>query len=272
MRRMKYVLAGISILLLASRPIEAESKLPLPQGFDYKGKPIQPDCIQKFVGGEVRLEPVFLETDSCQKTEKKFNSDKLKEGFLGYSFPDGSYIYYKYLGPMHLPGHEPPVFPLIYTEWSGGGTGHFNAIDAFKNNPDSIVLMTELDAGDRCNGGLSDVAFTNGVLTYKKNVTPWALYSITQGKSDTNIDFSDCAVCCVGTVSYKGSDIVKFEYDEDAISTLEDNANSPAQKCFNKMIKETFVSGKTSLTMDELKSFGQKVKEQCLTEKDLSRF
>jgi len=113
------------------------------------------------------------------------------------------------------------------------------------------------------------VAFKDGFLTYKKNVTPWGLYSLVQGKSDTNIDFSDCAVCCVGTVSYKGSDIVGFEYnnDKDAISTLEDNANSFSQKCYNKILKETFVSGKSSLTSDELKSFGQKVKVQCLAGK-----
>lgn len=259
------------MLLLASGPIKAESKLPLPQDFYFQGKPIQPDCIDKFIGDSSRFEPIFLETNSCQKTQKKLDPDKLKEGLLGYSSSDGSYIYYKYLGPIHFYGLETPVYHLIYSEWSGGGTGHFSTIDVVEKTQDWIRLLSEIDGGDRCNGGLTDVAFKDGLLIYKKNITPWALYSITQGKSDTNIDFSDCAVCCVGTVSYKGSDIVKFEYDKDSMSTLKDNSNSSSQKCYNKIVNETFVSGKASLTMDELKNFGQKVKDQCLTEKDLSQ-
>lgn len=267
MTRMRYWFVGVSILLLASNPIEAESKLPIPQDFYFKGRPIQPECIGQLIGDSSRFETIYLEENSCQKTQKEFDPDGLKQGFLGYSSSGGSYSYYKYLGPIHLHGLQMPIYHLIYLEWSGGGTGRFTAIDIIDKTQNSIRLVSEIDGGDRCNGGLYDVVFKDGILTYKKNVTPWALYSIAQGTSDTNIHFSDCAVCCVGTVNYKGSDMVGFEFYKDSMSILENNSLNSSQDCYNTIIKETFVLGKTSLTPDELKSFGQKVKERCLAGK-----
>ena len=59
-------------------------------------------------------------------------------------------------------------------------------------------------------GGLSEVAFKEGILTYKKNVTPAALYALGQNQQVGENNFSDCAICCLGKVSYQGGVLTGF--------------------------------------------------------------
>ncbi len=258
-----YFLISFCLCLIGASVFAAQSPLPIPPGFLFKGDPIQPKCISHFMG-ENSFNPLSLVADPCQKLQTKFDADKLREGFLGYPLERASYIYYKYLGPVHFQALEKPIYHLLYVKWSGGGTGQFHAVDIIEKNEDSLRLVAELDGGDRCNGGLSEVAFKEGILTYKKNVTPAALYALGQNQQMGENNFSDCAICCIGTVVYKNGALAGFEIDAEEIHRLGGDKGDSPQECYNKVMKETFIAGKTSLTPEELNTFTQKIKNRCL--------
>src|ERR1700722_9447267 len=150
-RKRKALFLGISLLLITSKILSAESLFPIPQGFMFEGKPVAPACIGKFSGDSSRFEPIFLKSDKCQNTKKEYNPQKLKEGFLGYSplYEEalGSYIDYKYLGKLHFQNLKSPIYHLIYVRWSGGGTGQFTAIHIVEKTEDWIRLIDTLDEG-----------------------------------------------------------------------------------------------------------------------------
>lgn len=248
------------------------------QDFTYKGEPIEPNCIAKFFGDSSSYDPIHLDRDPCQVKKHALDPHPPK-GLMGYATTDGGYIYYEHLGTIpledvkqylsknHLKDLKDPFYHLVYYQWSGGGTGHFTSIDVVEKSGNTLKLIDSITGGDRCNGGISDVVFKDGILTYKKNVTPWALYTLIYGNSPVN--FSDCAICCMGQVSYQGSSITSFTFAHDGVEALPVEPGLP-QGCYNQIIKLTLAEGKKTLTLKELKSFIQKIKEHCVDKKTLS--
>lgn len=264
---MKKLLAILICVTFVDRGMATESPLPVPQDFMFKGKPVQPDCIEKFSGDSSRFELIYLDSDKCQTGDKSYDPEEIKKGLLGYSSADGStYTYYKHLGMIHLQGLKTPLYHLIYTEWSGGGTGRFSSIDVVEKSGDTLRLVDSIAGGDRCTGGLSDVEYKNGILTYKQHVTPLDLYVLIQKQPNTKVNFSSCAACCMGKVAYQGSDITGFTFAQDGAEALPVEPTLP-QGCYNQIIKETLAEGKNTLTFKELKSFMQKIEKTCVNRK-----
>lgn len=265
-RRMKKLLMLILCGIFTNQGMADKSPLPIPQDFMFEGKPIAPACIDHFFGVGTD-DAISLQNDPCQKVKEAYNPEKIKEGLLGYSSPDGSSRYYKYLGEIHFQGLKTPGYYLLYMEWSGGGTGYFTSISIVEHSHNTLRLVDTLASGDRCIGGVSQAAYKDGILTYKQHMTPQGLIRKLQKDFETKFDFDDSAASCMGELTYRGSDITDFTFNQDVLSSFEDTKSDSPQACYNQIIKETIKGGKHTLTPDELKSFVQKIKEKCTRKK-----
>lgn len=231
-------------------------------GFTFESKPIRPECLGHWESPQA---PVNLASDKCQRESKELDSQKLKEGFIGYgSVESPPSFYYKPLGKIHFQDMEKPEYFLVYTESSGGGTGFDTALNVYKIDKGVLTRIDVLDAGDRCDGGISHAYLKDGVLAYKKNLTPMSLYSLFQTSTEIKPTFDDCMACCIGQLRYRKGDITTFEFASATVQNLSFGTN-PMQDCFNQVVKETMDAGKSLLTKDELKAFTFRVKERCVT-------
>lgn len=205
-----------------------------------------------------------METAKCQNESKPLESKYLKDGLVGSDLLEGGYLAYKPLGKIHFADLEDPTYELLYVQMSGGGTGAFTSLVAVEKTDTTLRYLDTLEGGDRCNGGISDPVFNeeDQSLTYKVNVTPLSLYSLTQEETPKDLKFADCASCCLGKLSYEDSDITQFNFNKDVSSLGE--KGSP-QACYDQVIKETMASGKATLTPEELIKFGDEVKKRCLS-------
>ena len=252
----------MALLAFSCAPMElkAQSPLPVPDDFMVQGKPIEAECL-KF-NGESPFEPILLKEHNCQTKEKPLDQKKLKEGFLGYSSPNGTYIFYKHLGPIFLNDLEDPVYDLIFVKESPDGEEQHTSLLVVKKTDSKLRLIDVVEEGDRCNGGLSDIEFKEGTLTYKVNLTPWSLFSFTQDEDVESVDFPDCPSCCIGKLSYEDGDITHFAFENDVLKKLEGMLETSA--CYQKVVKESMDAGKKTLNLEELLNFGESLKKQCV--------
>ncbi len=260
------IFIGGSFLFFPYKTFGTPPQFPTSENFSFQGKPIEPACIDHFHGNATRFQPLDLKTDQCQKVHKPYNSQELKNGFIGYESlfegSSGSYLYYQYLGKIHFENLKQPAYHLIFVKWSGGGSGQFTQIQVIEKNDNSLRLIETLDTGDRAMGGLSNVELKDGVLSYDKEVTPLGLLNISQKQPIEKTDLLDCMSCRLGYVHYKGGEVTDFKVDKEY--RLEENPKNLQQTCYNKIFKTYITPQKASMSLQEIKEFGQKVKPRCL--------
>ncbi|MBX9621610.1 MAG: hypothetical protein K2X28_06260 [Alphaproteobacteria bacterium] len=178
---MKHILSMISLILACNKSLFALEQpfTPLlPKELIYNKQPIEAYCICELIQTTFsKFRP--LDIKRCQEVIrikdplKEFDSEYFK-GFSGYTYnykaqdglPVHESCYWKYLGSP-LAGQL-----LIYSVYSGGGSGTFSDLSFVSRKGDFLYLERKIDGGDRAEGGITEPVLKGNKLMYKKAVTP----------------------------------------------------------------------------------------------------
>lgn len=260
-------------LLLTLEALKASPQIP--SDFTYKGTPVGPECLLPFVNSKTAHKIVVLKGNACQEKQQSYNPENLKKGFIGYAIKwsgrgmQEPYVFYKYLGKIPSKDVKAP-YDLLEVQWSDGSTGSFSGLFVVEKIDQELRLVQILDQGDRCFGSVHDASLANGILTYNKQVTSQGLFDLLYSEKKANKNesiFEDCAVCCIGNVTFQGGKVEGINFTinaQDVKNKLTQENNDTPQGCFDALLLERLESGKTTLLLDDLQELGRKIKEQCV--------
>ncbi len=242
----------------------------LPEELMFNGKPIDPLCFEA-VSADEWLDVSKCSGDDIVKTEG-LPSDKFT-GKIGYQYHfkdvDSSvvaYSYYDYIGSWN-------GSPVLLTHANGGGTGHFSALISVERNANKIRVLQGFAAGDRCNGGITDVKLEQGTLAYGQWISPFDFLQIVDDNPAELRAYDDLdasAASCYGIAYYKDGELMSISLEKDgenAPSELaETSEKSPYQTCFNELYSAYLRQGKKDLSIQQLKEFTGEFNRLCITD------
>jgi len=266
MKSAHLILLAITMTFLAQ---PAFSQILTSPDLFYMGAPIDARCftsLSEGVNRTINLKTCGMHHDHLVKTEGY--PDLIRDGFIGTAwkgkqeYEHGS-DYYKSFAAGN--GHF-----WIYSLSNGGGTGMFSSISLVKRENHDSVTMQYVAGGDRCNGGIDDVALQGNHLTYSVNLTPYDLYQL--GNNQTTKlkpydNLASCAICCVAKAIYSvdltlSPKLNRIEMEK--INHAEDISDQgDREMCFNRIIVKNTQAGKTQLTIAELKKMVQEFNVSC---------
>ncbi|KTD40227.1 hypothetical protein Lpar_1544 [Legionella parisiensis] len=258
----------MSRFFLFSCLFAAKINAAVPVDLMFHNKPIDPLCFFNIDGKTIDLKQCGQEKEKY--VIKGHNSQLIAQGYIGYNwqdpqFPDSAegYSYYRFFNA----GEN---LYWLYTINSGGGTGNFTSIHRVKRkNTDTLEVETLVD-GDRCNGGLQDVAEINNHLNFSQNLTAYDLIALSKNldpKVKAYDDLAACAICCVAKAYYKVNSNMQLKLSYVDLGATEETQEMPdqgaLQSCFNHLIASYVTAGKTQLKQDMLDGLAAKFKQTC---------
>ncbi len=242
--------------------------------FSYNGKPIPPDCLWYATEGNLEDAQIAI-LDNCTKgPNTKYvikNEGRDDKGWLYTDLgkdPDGGYPlgFEEYTVLLALNTNE----YLIASQSNGGGTGYFDQLFWVKKSNNILTLTENLTGGDRCYGGLRHYSVKDRVVFFDKLLTPVTILDL--GGADLyDYNVLSGPINCFGLAHFRYDPHdtepkltgVRF-YDDEAEDQPEWTDQFIYQSCFNKVYNSYIKSGKTELTLDELKSFVKKFEQRCV--------
>lgn len=239
----------------------------------YANQPIDPLCFEQ--KENTSLKNCGISTNREDKITGH-NQKLLNEGFVGFdyvwsdtknpSYQAQSYSYYKAF-PLQNDTY------LIYSVYSGGGSGSFSALHIVKRTGDDLKINT-LTVGDRCNGGIENVKLKNKIFSYDVNITPFDFLTIANDNPHQLQAYdalAACAACCAGTASYErpqdfanGEEKLISAHLNSSPEDITGMSQGTYQACFNQIYIQYKKSGKDVLNSQELKKFTQLFNQQCV--------
>jgi hypothetical protein len=271
--------AAACLLLFAAVPAFAQeaaqtnAKPLLPEELLFNGQPIDPLCFEAVSADE------WLDVSKCTDADVVKVVGMPSEAFanrIGYQYHfkdvDGTpqaYSYYEYIGSWN-------GAPVIKTYANGGGNGRFSALLSIERNANKIRVLQGFAAGDRCNGGVTDVKLEQGTLAYGQWISPFDfLQMVDDNPADLRAydDLDASASSCYGVARYKDGELsgvtLMTETQEDLLSdTPENMQKSPYQKCFNELYSAYLTQGKKDLSIQQLKEFTGEFNRLCITDEN----
>jgi hypothetical protein len=271
MRRLEYLCIKnvlLPLVFLCFNSTASASALPftLPEELSTKYGPIAPSCFMQLVGEKDNIKPINLRKSTCLSFKKSYNPYSLKRGFVGYEIK--SYessmrpvsIYYRYIGrALDKKNHY-----IFLVNWSGGGSGFFSELMELALNNDTLSLVSVLDGGDRCLGGIDDAKLKDGIIHYQKKMTPQMLLDANKknNKSRAYVEtgLQDCAVCCIGTLNMANDKVKGFSFNGYIPSTEKQESK---QACFNSVIKSFGAQKKATIDTKAITRLQRRLKNRC---------
>ncbi len=242
-----------------------------PADLMLENKPIDSLC---FFNLENNKSTINLKQCGIKKEKyilKGTNADLIKKGYIGYDWQDptlqGSaqgYSYYRYFNAGNNQF-------WVYTINNGGGSGDFTAINLVKYKNKDKLELKNINGGDRCNGGISDVSYKNDKLLFGMHLTAYDLIKLAN-KAPTSLkaydDLAACAVCCVATAKYEVSSSATstlLYVDLNLVKSIKEMPEQgQLQSCFNKMLVSYIDAGFTRLNNDQLSQLADKFNKLCV--------
>lgn len=264
-------------LLLPTTTLAAE----WPKELMYNGQRIAPTCIDELVTSSTP-DGAGVSLEECTAAMSQFEEDKSdatppQQDFYGWRFHDkefgNRYSFTKYLGRFR------GGF-VLYSIWSGGGTGKFTDISIVKRKGNTLLLHREVAAGDRCNGGVTEAWMERGKLFYKINLTPYDI--VTAVDTATTLKASDdlqsTPTSCFATATFTHTNenqpvlqvvTLNQEYPSDMLSDSGWIRDFSYQTCFNKQFLDALTAGNISMDKKALSAWVQGFYEACVTQKTI---
>lgn len=215
-------------------------------GFSYKGKPIDPVCVQiALESGGRKMAPERFGVVNCPAPERMSESENRfvpdAGGFTGFKLTHGgfngmSYFQYRVAGVLKNGDY------LIEIMRSGGGSGTFTSVHAVDYDGVSIEIKKNYAGGDRCNGGIGSASVENGAAVYRYWATPAELTQIflDTEKYKPYKDLESGASSCAGEIEGREGEITALIFDRarwaEKRSVPGWTGNYPYQKCFDDYI------------------------------------
>jgi hypothetical protein len=254
----------IALCCLALLPAACWQKTPgpIPEDFQFKGKPIDPYCLVQDMDRLREGDGVYL--NLCSSTPQGAPG-YTPSGFYGYALPINGhqsqpYIYYKYLGRTGEKGH------VIYLLWSDGDNGQFSEVRVMSVDADGILrTLNSLANGDRCNGGITQGAVVDGIILYSKNLTPFDFVELAHGNDAgfaADGDLQSCPDCCVGEADYQNGRLVSVHLTRNP-GTINFNDLKPVDACFFGSYAETYTRITQTLNPADFENFGATFNKRC---------
>jgi hypothetical protein len=244
----------------------------VPAELQFQGMPIDSLC---FAGLETKGNRVDLRKCGAKQekyTVKKSENELSKKGYLGFewedpSIPSGGAQGYSYYQFFDAGNHQ----YWIYSINNGGGSGDFTNILLAKRIDENTLQLEALVGGDRCNGGVQDVALKNDKLNFSVNLTSYDLIALSENKiANVNAydDLAACAVCCAATANYsldlnKKVSLRDVELIKD-VNTDELSEQGKYQMCFNSLYMNYVKKNETHLNQEKINTFATTFKNNCM--------
>ncbi|ABS77384.2 hypothetical protein CbuD7D7780_04150 [Coxiella burnetii] len=254
---------GLSVSIYASE---------LPESFLYQEKSIDPLCFYQIQNTQdtLSLEKCGIKSEPSIKKAGE-NKQLIKAGFVGFDYTQNGargMSYYK----VFKSGHD---YFLVYSINNGGGSGIFSSLSKVRRKGNDLLIHA-ISGGDRCNGGINNVAVKGKTLIYSVNITPYDFLEL--GKQNPHHlraydDLADCAACCQGVATFaRRLDKVIGEERLISVNLLDVNEASkssisekPYQACFDKLIMNYQKRGQQHLTPSEFNQFLKTFNSQCFS-------
>ena len=256
--------------LLVTGIVFAQTKINVPASLIYKYKPIDAICFNKPDGVE-SLVSCGIKFDH---NLKKIGHNKIKNnnGLVGYNFkiknsgPMQGYSFYRYISNIKNKD-------VIFTINNSGGTGDFTAIKTIARTSNDITIKT-IQAGNRCNNGLSHIKINKHELTYRINITPFDILTLANDNPHHLKSYNgivSCAVCCAGTMhlsrpldgDFEKEKIISIDLTGYSLDQGGYGNDQPYQNCFNSLVTKYKAKNKTVFTLAELKTFVREFNKNC---------
>lgn len=281
---MRFVLLINFLFLYISFSEAIANEKAQPKALTYGNKPIEAYCIAKILGGtdddRVDLRQCYKEIIKEKIERQPVNTD-VPSGFQGYDYKKEyccESMYWQYLGSPWL-NHF-----LIYSFYSGGGSGNFTSISMLKREGDILIKERVLDDGDRAMGGISEPILNASKLTYYKSISmqdffllglhhlgnEWESYKRDEKESINSLPF--CAACSFAEVGYlidfsaqnpeaKMINVILPQNDESfqEKDQQEEVEEKSLQECILSVVQQYNAAGMNQMTQDQFKEFTQNV-------------
>lgn len=265
-RQLMYCLAvSFSLCGVASHGFANDLPFQLPDALTINNAPLPPYCFLNFVGEQGQEKPVNLKNDPCLKHRQAYNQYALKQGLLGYDLKTDEpsmrqpSIFYRYIGEMGINNEQQYVFLV---NWSGGGSGFFSNLMRLRLKDHKLSLAEDIDAGDRCMGGIAKARIEEGQLVYWKKITPQMLLDVFVHDDDkTSASLQDCAVCCLGTLIIKGTKVDQFAFSGTIPFAAEQDTH---QQCFNRLIISYGAKDKKTISANQIRDLQKAFRKACV--------
>jgi hypothetical protein len=269
MTKFRYLIAILFIVLMSSVEALPSNSENVPSNLMFSGKPVDSLC---FFNLESNSNLIHLK--NCGVIKEKFtitghDDSLIKKGYIGFNWQDPDSksqgdSYYKIFsaGPNQY---------WIYTINNSGGSGVFTSINLVKPKNIDTLEIESIMSGDRCNGGVQDVAEHNKQLSYSVNLTASDFLSLAN-KNPHHIkaydDLSACAVCCSAKAFYEVDSSLKPKLKYVELNQNETIADMPSQgtyqACFNKLLASYISKKEMKLNQEKLTNFVNQFNETCV--------
>lgn len=268
----KYKVSILLSLLLAVSFAYADTSNPIPADLMFNGQPIDSLCFFKIASN---TNTSTIDLSHCGAVEEKYsiigkNAKLSKQGFIGYEWIDPSlppgprgHSYYQYFNAENNKY-------WIYTINSGGGTGEFSAVSLVKRKNAETLVVEDLMGGDRCNGGIQDVAAKNNVLAYSVNLTAYDFVML--GRPEVREikaydDLAACAICCVAKAYYTSHAAASAALTSIELVKYANSNEMPEQgkyqACFNRLFISYIDKNEAIFDQTRINAFVERFKRTC---------
>jgi hypothetical protein len=232
----------------------AQAATVTPSLYRVDGKPVPASCLEAVANGDKAID---LTHCGNPKLRPKIQGDT-----IGYDIPEGGYFYYRYLG-------QADGLAVLYMESSGGGSGQFTMLSGVRQDGHLVRKVRDYGAGDRCNGGLSEAAVSNGRLTFDQALTPYDLIALANPKTklDAYKDLEASATSCVAVSHMVGDDKhwTGVTLTEDALTDEQGwTSQYRYQSCFNKLYTSWVKQDRDDMDRGGVMAFANAFVSRCV--------
>ncbi len=247
------------------------------------GQDIHPLCMEKLAPfhAPATNKPSVVDIPSCSALYKDLPFSKngswqaVWNSQLLNSLPEDenlpSYVAYNIVGGMN--GDQILVQQVV----NYGGSRTFSSVMLLKGlplkqhaKPKLIEQTLSIPGGDRCLGGIEDVAIYNpDTIIIHRRLTPAELmrYGQKDNRKNQSTGLPDCAICCLGTAQEQWN--LAMESKEPKLISVtiapreRSNSDSQTTRCLYGLLG-TADNTRINLTAEELTSLQQNYWKQCI--------
>jgi hypothetical protein len=244
----------VAIAVTCGIAVAAQAATTKPGLYRVDGKPVPASCLEAFADQDKSIDLAH-----CGNPKLK---PKVQDDTVGYDIPEGGYFYYRYLG-------QADGVDVLYMENSGGGSGEFTILSGVQRDGHLVRKVRDYAAGDRCNGGLSNAAGSNGHLTFDQNLTPYDLIALANPKTrlDAYKDLEASATSCIAVSHMAGDDKhwTGVTLTEDVLGDEQGwTSQYRYQACFNKLYNSWVKQGRDDMDRNGVMAFATAFASRCV--------
>ncbi len=231
------------------------------------GRPVNPFCLIGLVGKD-RTESISVDLGKCGTSDIVILAGSTDPNMIGFQYRlkrpthdlHDRFIFYRHVGNYR--GHA-----LLFIEYGLGGIAEYTELVPVDRVGLVVTAAKAIAAGDRCNGGIFNVALSDAHLSYDQRITESGLLRLSRTllQLDTHKDgIASVPVCLatVRTVDRRWTSVTLTRTNVSDENRLPDTFAYEA--CFSRIYRAYVVRRKTELDVEDVTQFVNKFVGACL--------